>query len=372
MSELKIQYIDVNKIQPYKNNARLHNNEQLASLEQSITLLGNRKPIEIDENGIIICGHGRFEVYKKLGLDHIPVIIHNDMTEEQKKAYRIADNEIALKSEWDFKLLNIEIEDINLKIDLFDDIKKKKINKEKKLNHKEIISEEENMLLDNYNNYYLMLSGGKDSFLSLENVAPILKEKGKYLECIYIDTGVEFPDLLPFIYNSCEEMGVKLTIIKSKKNFFECYGKKKKFPNSAHRECIGELISNCANDYMFSQKEDFIVIRGGRKKQKTSRSNSSLYQELLDYKKRKLKIYNPLFDVPEGIMPIHLWKGYDKGFDRTACWCCPFQKETQWEALKKYYPFLYEELEIMFKTWEFVKLKGDGYIKRIEKYWGKI
>lgn len=111
--ELDIKYIPIENIKPYENNPRRHSREQIEAIKESVSKLGNRKPIELDENNIIICGHGRLEAYKMIGLKEVPVIIHSDMTEDQKKAYRIADNELALRSEWDFEALNIELKDLD-------------------------------------------------------------------------------------------------------------------------------------------------------------------------------------------------------------------------------------------------------------------
>jgi ParB family transcriptional regulator, chromosome partitioning protein len=116
-TDLNIIQMELSLIKPYQNNPRRHSREQLNLIKESIEKLGNRKPIEIDENNIIICGHGRLEAYKELEFKTVPVIIHSDMTESEKKAYRIADNEIALKSEWDIELLNMEIDNIDFDIE---------------------------------------------------------------------------------------------------------------------------------------------------------------------------------------------------------------------------------------------------------------
>ncbi len=113
-TKLNILYIPTSDIIPYKNNPRRHSREQIESIKQSVEKLGNRKPIEIDENNVIICGHGRYEAYKALGMESVPVIIHSDLTESEKKQYRIADNELALKSEWDVEILKIEMADIDI------------------------------------------------------------------------------------------------------------------------------------------------------------------------------------------------------------------------------------------------------------------
>ena len=75
-------------------------------------------------------------------------------------------------------------------------------------------------------------------------------------------------------------------------------------------------------------------------------------------------------DYIKELEKIPLWKGYKCGFDRTACWCCPFQSKAQWDALGEYYPLLFGELKEMFQILEFKEHEGDGYLKRIQNYWG--
>jgi len=123
-TDLKIILKPINDIITYQNNPRMHSRDQISAIKKSVEILGNRKPIEIDENNVIIAGHGRLEAYKELEMKEVPVIIHSDMTEDEKKAYRIADNEIALKSNWDFELLALEIEsigDIGLDFDMLNE-----------------------------------------------------------------------------------------------------------------------------------------------------------------------------------------------------------------------------------------------------------
>ena len=76
-------------------------------------------PIVIDKNGVIVAGHTRYKASKKLGLEEVPCIVADDLNEEQIKAFRLADNKVAEKSEWNFDLLDEELEDI-LNLDMSD------------------------------------------------------------------------------------------------------------------------------------------------------------------------------------------------------------------------------------------------------------
>lgn len=120
MTDLKI-----TDIKPYMNNARLHDTKQIALLAENIKRFGFYPSIEIDENNVIISGHGRLEAARLLGLTkvkisekaekgekYIPVTIRTDLSPEEVKARRIADNRVAEKSEWDLQKIEIEMQDM--------------------------------------------------------------------------------------------------------------------------------------------------------------------------------------------------------------------------------------------------------------------
>lgn len=88
-------------------------------MANSIREFGFKVPIVIDKDGIIVAGHTRFKASKKLGLTEVPCITADDLSEEQIKAFRLADNKTAEKAEWDFDLLDLELENI-LNIDMMD------------------------------------------------------------------------------------------------------------------------------------------------------------------------------------------------------------------------------------------------------------
>lgn len=102
--------IAVDEINPYENNPRIITDEAIESVVESIRANGERDPIEIDENNIILSGHTRLEALKRLGIEKTNVIQYTDMDEAQKRAYRIAANKTAEKSAWDEEKLAIELE----------------------------------------------------------------------------------------------------------------------------------------------------------------------------------------------------------------------------------------------------------------------
>jgi ParB-like chromosome segregation protein Spo0J len=106
---MQIETIDINKILPYINNPR--KNLNIDKVASSIKEFGFQQPIVVDKDYTIIVGHTRFEAAKKLGLKEVPVQIA-DLTENQTKAYRIADNRLNQDASWDTKLLNLEFNDL--------------------------------------------------------------------------------------------------------------------------------------------------------------------------------------------------------------------------------------------------------------------
>lgn len=104
---------------PYARNPRAHSPEQIRQLAQAITEWGWTMPILVDEVGEIIAGHARLEAAKTLGLTEVPVMVASGWSDAQKRAYVIADNQLALNSSWDEELLKGEIVDLrNAGVDL--------------------------------------------------------------------------------------------------------------------------------------------------------------------------------------------------------------------------------------------------------------
>ena len=105
--------VPIEKLVPYKNNARTHNEKQIEKVAKSIEEFGFINPILIDSDYGIIAGHCRTLGAKKLGLSEVPCIFVEDLTEEQKRAYILADNKLALDAGWDIDLVKLELEELN-------------------------------------------------------------------------------------------------------------------------------------------------------------------------------------------------------------------------------------------------------------------
>ena len=106
----KYEIVDIEKLIPYINNARTHDEKQIAQIAASIKEFGFLSPIIVAEDYTILCGHGRYYGAQKLGLAKVPCVIESHLTETQRKAYIIADNKLSLNAGWDDDLLKVEIE----------------------------------------------------------------------------------------------------------------------------------------------------------------------------------------------------------------------------------------------------------------------
>ena len=111
--------VDINKLIPYVNNARTHSKEQIQKLRSSLREFGFVNPVIIDKEYNVIAGHGRITAAKEEGIQQVPCVYVDYLTEAQKKAYILADNRMALDAGWDDELLAVEMEELqNLGFDL--------------------------------------------------------------------------------------------------------------------------------------------------------------------------------------------------------------------------------------------------------------
>ncbi len=102
----------IDDIKPYKNNPR-NNDDAVDAVANSIKEFGWQQPIVVDIKGVIIAGHTRYKAAQKLDLKTVPVVIAKDLSEEQAKAYRLADNKSGELADWDFSVLDDELGQIS-------------------------------------------------------------------------------------------------------------------------------------------------------------------------------------------------------------------------------------------------------------------
>ena len=115
---MEIIYLNPKDLKPYENNAKKHPKDQVKHIANSIKQFGFKQPIVIDKDNVVIIGHGRLKASIELNLKQVPCVIADDLTEEQIKALRLADNKTN-ESEWDNLLLDLELNDIDT-IDMSD------------------------------------------------------------------------------------------------------------------------------------------------------------------------------------------------------------------------------------------------------------
>ncbi len=111
--KLNVEYKKLSELIPYANNAKEHPQEQIEQIIESIEQFGMNDPIAVDKHNVIIEGHGRFEACKQMGIDEVPVISLDHLTEEQRKAYTLVHNQLTMNSGFDFEMLKSELEELS-------------------------------------------------------------------------------------------------------------------------------------------------------------------------------------------------------------------------------------------------------------------
>lgn len=112
---IQITYQPTNNLTPYINNARTHSDKQIEQIAKSLQEFGWTNPILVDDDNEVIAGHGRLAAAQQLGMESVPTIKLSHLTDEQKRAYVLADNRLALNAGWDESMLRGELEALNIK-----------------------------------------------------------------------------------------------------------------------------------------------------------------------------------------------------------------------------------------------------------------
>lgn len=115
---MEIKMVPLSAITPYENNPR-KNADAVKYVRKSIEQFGFKVPMVLDAQNVIVCGHTRFLAAQEMGMEEVPCVYADDLSEEQIKAFRLADNKTAEMSVWDFEKLEIEIQGIS-EIDMSD------------------------------------------------------------------------------------------------------------------------------------------------------------------------------------------------------------------------------------------------------------
>lgn len=153
---MKIEWKKLEELKPYENNPRI-NDEAVQYVANSIKQFGFKVPLVISKDNIIITGHTRYKASEKLGIEKVPCIIADDLTEEQQNAFRLADNKVSEFAEWDDNLLDIELADLDIDMSEFgfnfnEEIERTDLSEKIKENYELIIKcNSEQELEDTYN-----------------------------------------------------------------------------------------------------------------------------------------------------------------------------------------------------------------------------
>ena len=112
MSKLKVEYVPTESIKTYVNNAKIHTAEQIEQIKKSIQEFGFNDPIAVWKDNEIIEGHGRLIAALELGIEELPIIRLDNLTDEQRRAYTLVHNKLTMNTDFDFSLLEMELEAI--------------------------------------------------------------------------------------------------------------------------------------------------------------------------------------------------------------------------------------------------------------------
>ena len=140
---MKVINIAIKDIKPYENNPRFNENA-VEAVAESIKQFGFQQPLVLDKDNIIIVGHTRFKASQLLKLKEVPCVIADDLTEEQVKAYRLADNKVGELAQWDFEALSIELDDIEIDMSYFGFEELEELDQEQEKEQKDIELKGEN------------------------------------------------------------------------------------------------------------------------------------------------------------------------------------------------------------------------------------
>lgn len=131
--KLEIEYVNPKDLKPYENNAKQHPQSQIEQIKESIKQFGMNDPIAVSgEDNVIVEGHGRLMACLELGIESVPIIRLDDLSEEQRRAYGLVHNKLTMNSGFDLEKLNLELRSIDsIRMEKFD-FKLNDLNPEKK------------------------------------------------------------------------------------------------------------------------------------------------------------------------------------------------------------------------------------------------
>jgi 3'-phosphoadenosine 5'-phosphosulfate sulfotransferase (PAPS reductase)/FAD synthetase len=369
-----------------KYNPRQIGSTALAGLTSSINRFGCVEPIIVNTRGkknVIIGGHQRFKVLKRLKVKEC-ICVTVDCNQDEEKLLNITLNNPHIQGEF-IKEVTGYIEKLRKKMkdeDAFLDLRIQMLQNEISSSKKAEfefrpgaanlkvkggakgfwLNKNELKKFKKYKNFVLDFSGGRDSTLALAWAVKHFKDRNIYP--VYSDVGVEFPGMGAHVKAVCDFFKVEAVIRKPETEWWS-WLLEKGWPSLIFRPCQGVFIFSVTAEFRKKfDPQETLLFDGSRGTQAVRGSKKSKTSELSTCP--GYPAYHPCFDLtdPEAEQLLKqikapLWDGYDKGFVRTACWCCPGMNTMQAYALQKNYPGLADTI----RQWE----KKIGPIRTLEK-----
>jgi 3'-phosphoadenosine 5'-phosphosulfate sulfotransferase (PAPS reductase)/FAD synthetase len=227
--------------------------------------------------------------------------------------------------------------------------------------------EELRRALDRSERIVFQFSGGLDSQFAMELVLEMIDGTKEY-EALFVNTEAEFPSVVQYVKDYTSKHQIPLTIIDD--SVLKHIEKSGHFPHPIYRDCLS-IINREVNKY--SKRTHSTIVSGHRPLQRGGRSKMDVV-----YEKRGLLVLSPLyvFDKSFDYTTLYTgerWEGYAKGFSRTACYCCPFQKEQQFEAMRLHESECWHKMKALLETYPIIRLddrpSGGVSYKNIKPYW---
>ena len=172
---MQIQNMSIDAIKPYVRNAKKHPQSQIENVAESIKKFGFVQPIVVDGGGCIIIGHCRYEASKRLGLEEVPCVMLEDLTDDEVRKLRLLDNKLN-ESPWDMSLLEVEIADLDFgDFDVDWKIKEDEEEIKGQVKFSEVLNEEHNYIVLYFDNDIDWLQA--ETLLKLPKVKALLTNK---------------------------------------------------------------------------------------------------------------------------------------------------------------------------------------------------
>jgi len=390
---MEIKTVKIDELKVFEGNPKKHPPEQIDKIIKSFGEFGFTNPVLATEDNMIVAGHARIEAARKAGIREVPVV-YLPFKGKKALAYAIADNKLAELAMWDFTMLAdlmTELDDgqFDLQATGFDIEEVEKIMNwtpgqfrpgagYAKVDPEKIkdltLTDIEKDKFHKYDTFLIQYSGGRDSTVALWWTKKNFPERR--IVAVYSDPGVEFPGMGAAVEDVTQFLKVELEVVKPKPEWWG-WVKREGWPDILYRPCqavfvftpIGEVIRkfNSKKTLLVDGSRAKQVVRGS-KKGKDTKLPSLQYSE----ETKGFEAYHPTYALSDEDVwnivkseKIPIWRGYDMGFVRSACWCCTGQCGVQAYMLQKHYPGLADEI----RYWE--KRLGSGFRisgKRVKKF----